>query len=483
MVKPATTWVVILLAANVGWVVGAATPARPGFVALVAMLVVGEVAVTRIALGEGDAEAGRGWAWIEFLGLVVGVQVVHLLTVGTAAASELAAGRLVEPETVTGWVVGGLVWGLAHATLRDVELLGYPGDGPGEPGPVERLRGRLFGVGFVLAVVGSVAVVGVGGVVDIDRAPAAGPMLPVLAYFTVGIFALGRAAFRHEERQWARDGARVDPDVDGRWNGMLALVVGTVLVVGLAVPPRTSGMGGLTPALTRLAASIGSAAFDWFEGPGADGSGGSVADGPSSGPVRVVERRVSRRGDRGADLVRDISMLVVLAAGLGLAFIRWERRKGGGVRGRAGSLGRALWRLVRDGLVALVRALARLLRGAGTMLGRVAVDRSTPAETGGEDLRWVPPDEVRRRVVAEYRSFLAEAEPAVGTRRPSESSGEFGDRVAALLADPGPVRRLTGVFDLARYTRRPLTPSAVDEAATARAELTGRFGGEGSEVR
>ncbi len=482
MVKPATTAVLVVLAAASGWVVGSASPARPGYVALMSALVAVEATVIRIALGEGDADAGRGWMWVEAAGLAVGAKVVHLLTIGaTAATVELATGRLVDPETVTGWVVGGLVWGLAHASLHDFDLLGYPGDGPADPGPVVRLRARFFRVGFLLVVAGSVAVAGVGGIVDIDRAPIPGPLVPLLVYFVVGLASLGRSDLRHEEQQWRRDGARIDADLSSRWSGVLALVVGAVLVVGLAVPPRASGMGGLTPALTRVAAGLGRSAVDWLSGFGDGGATGRPGDGsPASSALPAAG---SRRGDPGADLVRDVAMLLVLAAGLGLAFIRFERRRGGDVRGSAGSVLAALWRLVRDGFVALVRALVRLFRGVGSLLGGKGEVAARPGVVEGGDGGWVPPDEIRRRIAAEYRGFLATTGTVVGTRRPAETSGEYAARVAEQIPDPGPVRRLTGIFDLARYTRRSLPSVSADEAAEARRRVETQFGGEGHGLR
>ncbi len=484
MVSPAVTATLGLMAAAVGWTVGAAVPeVRAPFTALVGALVVVEVTVVRGALAVGDPDGGRGWMAVEALFLAAAVKVLHLVTLGVDASLEIARypEGLVEIETVTGWMLALVVWALGHTTLHDVELLGYPGDGPGDPDPMDLLTRRFFRLGFVVVVVAAVAAVGLGGLVDVRRAPAVGTFLPVLAYFAVGLVGLGGADLRHETRQWRRDEARIDGDVPRRWRSTLVVVALIVAVAGVAVPPRSSGVGGLAPALTGIVTSLGRSAVDWFGFEFGDADRGARTD---RRPPPVVEG-TSRVGDRDADRIRDVSLLLLLAVAVGLAFVRFGVRRRGATVGRGGSVTAALGRLVRDAAVALWRALLALLRGAVSLATRDRPERSVAG--GGRPVEgpdgWIPPDEVRRRVVGEYRAFLDDTRPVAGGREPSETSGEYGRRVAAILSDPGPVRRLTSLFDLARYTRRRLPPSTAVAAARAREEVRSQLDGDAPDLR
>ncbi len=485
MVNPGATVLLGLLAGTVGWTVGAAIPAvRAPFLALVGALVVVEVTAVRGALATGDPHAGRGWLWGEAVVLAVAVKAVHLFTLGTAAMAEIARypQGFVEVETVTGWVVAGILWGLAHTTWRDVELLGYPGDGPGDPAPLQLLTRRFFRVGFLLALTGAVATVGVEGVVDLHREPATGPFLPVVGYFLFGLAGLGCAALRHGQRQWERDGARVDRDVGTRWRVTVAVVASFVVVAGLATPARVSAVGGLTPAVTELAAAFGRTAVDWFSGFERDGSDRDV---PSRGAPPAVAGGSGRVGDPVGDRIRDVSLLAVLAAAAGLAFVRFGIRRRRDVPGRAGSVTAAVGRLVRDGLAALWRMLVSLVKAAKSLARPRAEPGAAPdrRQTHGPPGRWTPTDETRRRVVAEYRRFLTDTGVVAGPRRPSETSGEYAQRVAAVIADAGPVRRLTGLFDLARYTGRRLSESVAFDAAAAYRQVQSQLGGADRDLR
>lgn len=484
MVSPAVAATLGLMAAAVGWTVGAAVPdVRAPFSALVAGLVMVEVTVVRAALAAGDPDGGRGWMAVEALFLAVAVKLLHLVTLGSAASVEVARypEGLVEIETVVGWVLALVVWALGHTTLHDVELLGYPGDGPGDPDPMDLLTRRFFRLGFVAVVVAAVAVVGLGGLVDVERAPAVGTFLPVLGYFAVGLVGLGGADLRHETRQWRRDEARIDGDVERRWRSTLAILALVVIVAGVAVPPRSSGVGGLAPALTGFVTTLGRSAVDWFGFEFGDADRGARTD---RRPPPVIEG-TSRVGDRDADRIRDVSLLLLLVGAVGLAFVRFGVRPRVAAGGRGGSVAVALGRLVRDAAVALWRALLAVLRGVGSLVTR---DRPQRSVAGGEHQvdepdGWIPPDEIRRRVVGEYRQFLDETRPVAGGRRPSETSGEYGRRVAAVLPDPGPVRRLTYLFDLARYTRRRLPPSTAVAATRALEQVRSQLGGDDPDLR
>jgi hypothetical protein len=94
-----------------------------------------------------------------------------------------------------------------------------------------------------------------------------------------------------------------------------------------------------------------------------------------------------------------------------------------------------------------------------------------------EDLRREP--DPRRAIVAAYARMLAVLGRLGVRRRAAEAPLEYLRRLlGALEGDPEPVRRLTDLFELAEFSRQPVTEALRDEAIGALEAVRARLGAQ-----
>jgi hypothetical protein len=94
-----------------------------------------------------------------------------------------------------------------------------------------------------------------------------------------------------------------------------------------------------------------------------------------------------------------------------------------------------------------------------------------------EDLRGEP--DPRRAIVAAYARMLAVLGRLGVRRRAAEAPMEYLRRLlGALEGDPGPVRRLTDLFERAEFSRQPVTEAMRGEAIDALEAVRARLGAD-----
>lgn len=95
-----------------------------------------------------------------------------------------------------------------------------------------------------------------------------------------------------------------------------------------------------------------------------------------------------------------------------------------------------------------------------------------PDESGPATLATSGLDGLRDRLIGYYALAEREVAGAGAPRRPTETVGEYVDRVSAAgLVPPQPARELSRLYQVARFSRHDVSPGDLDAAQAARADL------------
>lgn len=451
-----TALLLALMAGLAGAAVGAASlSSRDWLIALVAGAAAFETAAMRPLLDSGEVSASvRSWRRLEVAGIVVGAKAVQVVT-----------GRvgLIDTEFLVAVAVAMASWGLANATLTDIDAIERGIGMTDGATPLQRIRARFVAVGLLAVVCAGVGAVGVPGLVDLSRGAATSWSMAPLAYVLVGLLGVGAAARMAEERRWQRDAAVVSPSVSGRWSGAAVSTVAALGVMGVAVHIVSLGISAI-PA-TGLAASgrFGEWISERAGALGAAVEAGQSERDPGADPPTAVAPEFDTV-EPVAPWLGDVALWVLIAAVFAYAIVRGRNRRtvarpdtvrGPGIRAVLGSL----WAVAVELVAAIWRLVRRLFwreASHGTLGGLNSEVRTDGASW------WDPADPVRARIARAYRSAVSVVAASYGAGGRSETPREFARRV-----DDGRFSAVTTAFEEARYSDHHLTDEDASVAETA----------------
>ncbi len=445
---PATLVTLAAMAGAVGWTLALALPGPPAYLAGVMAAQVVVVAVFRRL----DRSRGRLMA----VGEGVAVLLIPVTLVTLDAAADAAT-------LFVGFIAGLVAWLIAQITVSDLDAVVDPVDAmEGVSTAPERLRGRFLWIGAAQAIA---VVAGFGGLTPpLEPRPPTGWLVASYGlYWIVGMAALSSVERRRSVVRWQRDGTVVDTDVESRWtNAGATLLVGAVLASIVAMVLGRDLLGSAHIGTTWVSAILASTVA-WLTGNNEREVPPNQIP-PTAEEFRPVGSQPIEATNPRGDWV-DFVMLVVFALiflGVYLLFVR--RRRGVDVA-RPASAWKAVWRILRDlgiWLAGLPATLAGWWRQRGKRISAVPSrrfqrERSQP---------WKPADPFRRRIAAEFRSYLQAAEKRDLTLMPSETASEFGYRLGTEGLEA--VRSLTDLYGVARYSEHILGQPEVEAAGKAR---------------
>lgn len=397
---------------------------------------------------------------------------VIAVPVGAFAVGSLLVAPLDQSSLIAGLVASFAIWLLGAITITDIEAVAEPTDlVEGVSGALGRITTRLALVGTVLTVA---LVAGHGGLAPVTTARPiqAGLVVPFLLYWVVGLTGLASLNRSRLLARWKRDRSLIDGDLGERWRTATALWVAAAAALsvvwwwvgrpplGAAHSAAAAGLKGVTDLVGRLLGT---------EPPPANAPAPSLTTVVTPPPTSSVNPVTP------APEWFDLFLLLIAGAIFAFAFVVVRGR----VRARGASdswvlvsafraIGKALWGFVKE----LGELLKSLFRGrAGREAARDRRARFAKTMPDG----WSPSDPLRRRVAGEYRAFLTAARQRLGPLPGAETPSELARRIEATeTSDPAP-GVLTGIYELARFSLRPLDESLVREAEEARVAIVGRW--------
>jgi len=447
-VTPGILFTLVLLTGSVGWTLGVALPAPSAYLAgsMAAAVLVVEV-FRRLDRGRGRLMA---------TGEAIAVMAIPVGGVAVMADAE--------PVTLFVGLGATLVsWLLTQITVSDLEAVVDPADSiESVSSAPERLRRRFLWVG----VAQSFAVVaGHGGLVPPvqSRPMAGGFVVSFLCYWLIGLTALSMVERRLRLVRWGRDRAVIDADIGNRWGlARTTLLVVAALGAAMAIGLGRPALSALHSATTWISAGLTSLVTRLTGGAPSQTSPNQVP--PSAGePSEFVPVPGSAASPPGEWL--DFVLLVAFGLVFLGVYIVFTRRRGSWPLGRSTSVWRKMVRIVLELIdaisavpAAIIRWWRRRRRRGGGLAGAI-YRRSRPEP-------WQPADPFRRRIAAEFRSFLRTAEARQVTLWPYETPYEFGARLEA--AGSPAIGSLTDLYAIARYSDHPLGEPEARAAASAR---------------
>jgi hypothetical protein len=456
-------WVVslLLLAACAGWTV--AVPFDE-----VSSPYLAAVGAATVLVGAGfrlvDAGRLRWLAAGETLAVIA-------VPVGVFAVGSIGS-PLHEFSLLAGLIAAFVVWLVAAITITDIDAVTEPTDlVEGVSGALGRITTRVALIGMVLMIA---LVAGHGGLAPVSRARPlqAGLVVPFLLYWLVGLGGLASLNRSRLLARWKRDRSQIDVDLGERWRTAAALwvAIGVVLsglwwwigrpLLGFGHTVATTGVRGLTGFVGGL---LG------VDPPTASPSGPSqttVVTPPPADSVNPVTPPPEWF---------DLFLLLIAGTIFAFAFVVFRRRVG--ARGVADSS--MLWRALRaswGALKAFLTELGRLLKSffktrANRDDARDRRFRPGATTTPG----WSPTDPLRRRVADEYRAFLTAVRQRIGPIPGTETPSELARRIEGAEANDVALGMLTSIYEVARFSMRPLDESVVRQAQEARATVVRRW--------
>ncbi len=459
--------VLSILGGLTGWVFGASTGARSGFLAVVGSVVAFEAAST------GDSPRTRSWRRTELLALVVGVKALHMLTVSpTVTLAEIAAfpASLLDPESVAGWVVGMAVWLMAVATVSDLSQIGSGAESAGELPVLDRLRNRMIAVTILLAGAAGIGAVGIPGLLDLQRGGRPGVFWAVISFIGVASAGLARAAYANSEARWRREGAVVDGPVERRW-----IVDGLAIVAVAAVIAVSFSWGSFSGVPAAGVSRLGPAG-EWLSGALTNLGGGRPRPPSEGGGFVSPFENVDSQGGESGSIVGELFILSLLAMAVFVAQ-RASRRRRHTPRIREGgpSVLPTLVRMLLRGVIALVSSIVTLVRWLVAALFRTGSRRSrapAPESKGRVFAPWSPVDPLRLRIAVAYRRFVSGARNRGFIKEANETAREFAGKVGV----GEPADRITSAYEEARYSAHVIGAGTAERAELDAEEAVNALG-------
>ncbi len=469
-----------------GWIVGLVFPLiSPEYAAVVSVLAAFGAEIAHRLAQQGMSSPGLRLA--EFGTAFLVAKVVHLALLGPNLMDELSAfpAGFADPETTLGFLLMWFVRVAAYRSVRDIRLLGSPGD-ESVGTAYDRLARRFRTVLGVSTVLAAFSVAGWRQLAILDRPAVDGLVLPLALMLVAGVASLG--AFRRIEDagRWRRAGARVDDGVWLRWgSGVIAITVLAAVVVltfraGVDEFSRVPGLA------VRGLAAVGAALSRLF----------GVQDPRSAetGNVPIIQDAPTQPTDEGIfDFLRpedqpteaspwEVALVAFawFAASLGLiALIVAVLRNRKWIRS-AFQIGPA------EGLKAILFEFVRMIRELGRIVWEILTfwrprrRRSSDEAASSRDdgilgqrdaSAWEPPDPARSRIAAAYHRFLDSAGRLLPRHR-AETPDEYARAVGERLPfGGGPAGDLTDLYVEARYSDHPMGEGHMESAERLSTDL------------
>lgn len=483
--SPVRALAVALMAALFGWIIGLVFPLiRPEFAAIVAGIagIAGEV-VHRLAdrgLASPNlrlAELGAGF-------LIA--KVVHLALLGPALRDELAAfpAGLADPETILGFLLMWFVRGAAYKTVRDVRLLGSPGDetvGTAFDRLARRFR-SLLGFSVILS---AFAVAGWQQLAILDRPALGGLVLPLALMTIMGVGFLGAFRRIEDEGRWRRAGALVEPAVWVRWGSGVIAITGLVAAAVLFFRVGADEYARAPAAVIRGFAAAGSALLRVL-GVGDANVGDQTnvptfeatpTDTTSDGIFDFLLEETSQ-SEASAWEVAVITLAWALATFGLIALVVAVLRNRRWIRS-AFQIGPAEgFKAIFSEFFRMLAELGRLIWSMLTFWRRPLDEDRLDDEAGDGDLqlmgrseRWAPTDEHRSRIAAAYQRFVRSATRLLPRHRaetPDEYARAIGRRIPFGRSEAG---LLTDLYVEARYSTHAIADDDIGRAEALSEQL------------
>ena len=457
------TWTVslLLLAACAGWSVAVAFDG-------VSSPYLATVGAATVLIGAGfrmvDAGRLRWLAAGETLAVIA-------VPIGIFAVGSIG-GSLDESSLLAGLATAFAVWLVASITITDIEAVTEPTDlVEGVSGALGRITTRLLLVGMLLMIA---LVAGHGGLAPVTAARPiqAGLVVPFYLYWIVGLSGLASLNRSRLLARWKRDRSQIDSDLGERWRTAAGLwvAVGVVLSVlwwWIGRPPLGLGHTVATTAVRGLTGFVGR--LLGVELPTANQSGPSQTTAVTPPPASSVNPVTP------PPEWFDLFLLLIAGTVFAFAFVVFRLR----VRARGVSDSSMFWRVLGVTWAALAAFLAELGRLLMSFFRARSIDdaaRDRQSRSGATTAPgWSPSDPLRRRIAGEYRAFLTAARQRMGPIPGTETPSELARRIEAADESDAALLALTGIYELARFSRQPLDESLVRQAQDARATIIGRW--------
>ncbi len=430
---------------------------------------------------------------IEFGFYFVAIKLGQVLVVGAPAAGwprdpQALLLYLFDLETIL-IMLATVSFALAVSdTLDDLDRVGEPAEIDKQyVTPLDSLTGRFFGGGVLVLVLSGLARVGLLEAFNLEHAPVTGLVANVLLYFVVGFLMLGQVRLALLATNWQTQGARVPPEMGGRWVRYSLVFLGLAGLIAFALPTGyTAGALGLVGSLVLLILGVISALavallgvfllpISWLMSLLHTEQMPVAPDNPVVPPPSPLET-LNQALPAWVDALRSVvvwGLLIGMALYVVINYLRDRPELLRAVRELAALRRlRQLWAALRhrlSGLAAAVQAgpVAAWLRE------RLRARPNFPAlryfRLGGAS--------PREQVQYYYLSLLQRASEVGFGRRPAQTPAEYDPVLRANLPESSPeVQALTEAFIETRYSAHPVEPEQVARVRAAwsglRAALT-----------
>jgi hypothetical protein len=159
--------------------------------------------------------------------------------------------NVIDPETMTAFILAVLSWWASTQTVRDMERLSEPPERSRYyVPPKESLTNRFFTGGVILLLIAGVNRIGIAELLNLRRPSVPGLILNVLVYFLVGLVMLGQTQFTRLRNQWQAQKIKIADELAGRWVRYSLIFVGLATLVAFLLPT------GYTVSLLDVAGGI-----------------------------------------------------------------------------------------------------------------------------------------------------------------------------------------------------------------------------------
>ena len=364
-------------------------------------------------------------------------------------------------------------------TLEDLDRVGEPPDHDRQyVSPLDALTERFFVGGALVLVFSGLARVGLQDLLNFERPPVTGLVITVLVYFGVGFLLLGQVRLALLATQWQVQGARVPPELGGRWVRYSVAFLALAALIAFALPTGyTAGalgwLGGLITVvlsvlwtLVAILAGICLLPLSYIMSLLNSGRTPQTQTQPFQFTPPVVPN--DQPMPPWLEVVRTILVWGLIIGMVLYVVVNYVRERPGLLRAvrELAPLRRLrqLWAALRHRAAGLAAALqdnplAAWLRERGAALRTAATPRRA-FRLGGVS--------AREKVQYYYLSLLRRASERGYGRRPPQTPQEYRPTLAANLPEHTPeVRALTQAFEESRYSAHPVEPEQVRAVRTA----------------
>lgn len=397
--------------------------------------------------------------------------------IGTGRANPLAGIPRLDMGMMAASILVLISWVAATFTARDLDQVGEEPERHADYVlPAQRLMKRFFAGGVVLLAAAGLTRVGIGELLNDDRASVPGLVLNVLIYFVLGMVMLGQIRYSALHSRWQAQGLHIAEGLAGRWVRYSLMFLGLVAFIAFLLPTSyTVGLLdvgrfilGLVIWFFLLIGALIVIPLGWLMsllGRGMSGSGDSP-------PFRMppLQPPPPAGGSDGGDwlgLFRSLLFWIVALAIILYMVRSYMRQHPGALRALAGF---GPLRTLARWWVALWRRLGGYVDTAGERIRRRIPQRRPRRAPGNRLPRFLRPGDMppREQVLYYYLDTLRRAGRHGFARGQAQTPDEYNTALSPSLPEAQQeMGRLTQAFIVARYSPHNVPP---DHAGTARSD-------------